>query len=241
MNDEASVEIIDEASMNTIIKRIESERYYIDLFRKSTASFFEGHPDLTEKHRIVHSVKSRLKNWDRLREKIQRKWTPKDPITSDNVFDRITDLAGVRVLHLYQAQFPQIHKAIIQRVDDEYWTLHEDPKAYTWDPESKEFFEAQGLNVEVKDSLYTSIHYVIRPKAGSNVSCEIQVRTLFEEIWGEIDHLVNYSGSTNNVACKEQVGVLARLVGAGSRLADSIWSTYESTYSEEKKAREDSN
>ena len=237
MNEEASVETIDEVSMNTIIKRIESEYYYIDLFRKSTASFFEEHPDLTQKHRIVHSVKSRMKNGDRLREKIQRKWSPEDPITSDNVFDRITDLAGVRVLHLYQAQFPEIHKAIIQMVDDEYWTLHEDPKAYTWDPGSIEFFEAQNLNVELKESLYTSIHYVIRPKAGSNVSCEIQVRTLFEEIWGEIDHLVKYSGSISNVACEEQVGVLARLVSAGSRLADSIWSTY----SKEKEAQKDSN
>ena len=123
MNEEASVETIDEASMDTIIDRVQKEHYYIDLFRKSTASFFEEHPDLTQSHRIVHSVKSRMKNWDRLREKIQRKWSPKDPITSDNVFDRITDLAGVRVLHLYQAQFPQIHEAIIQRVDDEYWAF----------------------------------------------------------------------------------------------------------------------
>ena len=237
MNDEARIETIDEASMNAIIDRVQSERYYIDLFRKSTASFFEEHPDLTQSRRIVHSVKSRMKNSDRLREKIQRKWSSEDPITPDNVFDRITDIAGVRVLHLYQAQFPQIHEAIIQRADDEYWAFHEDPKAYTWDPESAKFFEGQGLDVELKESLYTSIHYVIRPRDGSNVSCEIQVRTLFEEIWGEIDHLVNYSGSTNSVACQEQVGVLARLVGAGSRLADSIWSTY----SEEKKAQEDSN
>lgn len=237
MNDEASVETIDEASMNAIIKRVESERYYIDLFRKSTASFFEEHPDLTQSRRIVHSVKSRMKNWDRLREKIQRKWSSEDSITSDNVFDQITDIAGVRVLHLYQDQFPQIHEAIIQRVDDEYWTLHEDPRAYTWDPESRDFFTDLGLEVEMKESFYTSIHYVIRPKEGSNVSCEIQVRTLFEEIWGEIDHLVKYSESTVSVACQEQIGVLARLVGAGSRLADSIWRTY----SDEKKAQEDSN
>ena len=238
MNEAASVETIDEASMNAIIKRIESERYYIDLFRKSTASFFEEHPDLTQSRRIIHSVKSRMKNWDRLRKKIQDKWSPEDPITSDNVFDRITDIAGVRVLHLYQAHFPQIHEAIIQRVDEEYWAFHEDPKAYTWDPDSIKFFEGQKLlDVKLKESRYTSIHYVIRPTTSSNVSCEIQVRTLFEEIWGEIDHLVKYSESTVSVACRKQIDVLTRLVGAGSRLADSIWSTY----SEEKKAQEDPN
>ena len=236
MSEAASVETIDEASMNAIIQRIEKELYYIDLFRKSTASFFEEHPDLTQKHRIVHSVKSRMKNLDRLRKKIQDK-SSKEPITPKNVFDRITDIAGVRVLHLYQAHFPQIHQEIRQNVDNGHWVFHEDPKAYTWDPKSKKIFEGQGLDVEFKDSLYTSIHYVIRPKEGSNVSCEIQVRTLFEEIWGEIEHLVKYSGSINSGACEEQVGVLARLVGTGSLLADSIWRTY----SDEKKAQEDPN
>ena len=60
----------------------------------------------------------------------------------------------------------------------------------------------------------------------SPVSCEIQVRTLLEEVWGEIDHLVNYPKPTDNVACREQIGVLARLVSAGSRLADSICRVY---------------
>ena len=89
----------------------------------------------------------------------------------------------------------------------------------------------------VKNGLYTSIHYVIKPRENSPVSCEIQVRTLFEEIWGEIDHLVNYPEPTDNVACREQIGVLARLVGAGSRLADSIYRVY----SDEKTTHERSN
>ncbi len=80
-----------------------------------------------------------------------------------------------------------------------------------------------GINVEVKESFYTSIHYVVRPRADSEVACEIQVRTLFEEIWGEIDHQINYPTPTESLACQEQIRVLARLVGAGSRLADAIY------------------
>ena len=167
-----------------------------------------------------------------LREKIQRKSSAEDPITPENIFDRVTDIAGVRVLHLYQAQFTRIHQAINQKLDSQDWILYEQPKAYTWDPEAQDFFANQGLNVEVKESLYTSIHYVIKPREDSPVSCEIQVRTLFEEIWGEIDHLVNYPELTDNVACREQIGVLARLVGAGSRLADSIYRVYSDENSE---------
>ena len=43
---------------------------------------------------------------------------------------------------------------------------------------------------------------------------------------GEMAHLVSYPDTTDSVFLKEQIGVLARLVGAGSRLADSIWRTY---------------
>ena len=224
--------MVDEASMEVIIERVQSQLHDIDLFRDYTVRFFETHPNLIQSPQIVHSVRSRMKDLQHLREKIQRRSSTEDPITPENIFDRITDIAGVRVLHLHQAQFTQIHRAINQKLDSQDWILYEEPKAYTWDPESQSFFADQGLNVEVKESLYTSIHYVIKPRENSPVSCEIQVRTLFEEVWGEIDHLVNYPKLTDNVVCREQIGVLARLVGAGSRLADSICRVYADEKSE---------
>lgn len=228
--------MVDETNMEAIIERVENNLHEIKLFCNYVTNFFEIHPDLTQPPQIVHSIKNRIKDLQRLREKIKRKSTIEDPITTENIFDRITDIAGVRVLHLYQAQFTQIHRAITHKLDSKDWILYEKPKAYTWDPESQDFFASHGLNVEVKESLYTSIHYVIKPRDNSPVSCEIQVRTLFEEIWGEIDYLINYSESTPSAVCREQIGVLARLVGAGSRLADSIWRTY----SDEMKEREES-
>ena len=85
-----------------------------------------------------------------------------------------------------------------------------------------------GIKTEVKDTYYTSVHYVVKPNnAKSDVTCEIQVRTLFEEIWGEIDHTINYPHATNSIACKEQIRVLAKLVSTGTRLADSIFRTYD--------------
>ena len=218
--------MVDETSMEIIIKRVQSELHSINLFRENTVRFFETHPDLTQSPQIVHSVKSRTKDLEHLREKVQRKSSAENPITPENVFDRVTDIAGVRVLHLFQAQFTQIHTAINEKLDSQDWILYERPKAFTWDPESQDFFADHGLSVEVRESLYTSIHYVIKPREDSPVSCEIQVRTLFEEIWGEIAHLVNYPEPADSVACREQIGVLARLVGAGSRLADSIWRIY---------------
>ena len=82
----------DEKNIETIIERVKSESFSIDHFRKGTVEFFIGeNPDLIQPQRVVHSVKSRMKDIDRLREKIQRK-SLEDPITSENIFDRITDI-----------------------------------------------------------------------------------------------------------------------------------------------------
>lgn len=208
-----------------ILEAYDEIEHDLGIFMDGIRKWFDEHRRLRLPHSpVVHSVKSRLKDRNHLREKITRKWESSDPIGSDNVFEKITDLAGVRVLHLYQDQFPQIHEAIIEKIEKQKdWVLVESPKAYTWDPESKQFFEAHDVGVEIKESYYTSVHYVVRPRIDSPLCCEIQVRTLFEEIWGEVDHSLNYPNATKNIACREQLRVLAKLVGAGSRLVDSIY------------------
>lgn len=205
----------------------EERRHELSIFMKGVESWFASHPKLTGGPTpTVHSVKSRLKDSDHLKDKLIRKHEGDNPITADNLFTRVTDLAGVRVLHLYQEQSRAIHAAITDKVESQRdWVFNEPPKAYTWDPEAQGFFASMGLEVQVKDSFYTSVHYLVRPRADSPHCCEIQVRTLFEEIWGEVDHTLNYPTPTNDIACREQLRVLTKVVGAGSRLVDAIFRT----------------
>jgi len=130
---------------------------------------------------------------------------------------------------LYSQQFRDIHAAISDHIGHGYWHLHEAPVAYSWDPEATGFFTSLGLNAETRDSYYTSIHYVVKPQSTADLTCEIQVRTLFEEAWGEIDHALNYPSATEVLACKEQIRVLAKLASTGTRLADSIFATATAT------------
>lgn len=196
-----------------------------DLFRRQVADFFQVSRKFnTGQLPLVHSLKSRLKDPEHLRDKLKRKWVD-GPISASNLFTRITDLAGVRVIHLYSQQFEFIHAAIMDHVSQGYWTLVEAPVAYSWDPEATDYFRNLGLNAQLRESYYTSIHYVVRPQQQSHLGCEIQVRTLFEEAWGEIDHALNYPNSTEIVACREQIRVLAKLASTGTRLADSIFTT----------------
>jgi ppGpp synthetase/RelA/SpoT-type nucleotidyltranferase len=200
----------------------------LDQFLNQVEHFFKTN-HLLKQQKLLHSIKSRPKDPEHLRDKLKRKQLNGLIITKETLFKEITDLNGVRLLHLYQQQFPIIHNEIMKKISElEDWTLIKAPKAYTWEPESEEFFTALGIGTEVKETYYTSVHYVIKPNNDkSSVSCEIQVRTLFEEIWGEIDHTINYPHQTDSVACKEQIRVLAKLVSTGTRLADSIFRTYD--------------
>ncbi len=201
------------------------KKHAIDTFRASVELLFTNNPELRDKGRqIVHSTKSRIKDENHLSEKLYRKINAGRKITEDNFFSEITDLAGVRVLLLYQEDFAIINRIIRNKIEaDGDWFLAEPPMAYTWDPESTAFFKSHGVDPKIKESSYTSVHYLVRPHEKSPIHCEIQVRTLFEEIWGEVDHHLNYPAKCENPALTEQIKVLSKIVGAGSRLLDSIY------------------
>lgn len=221
--------------LTRIVARYAAEKHELDIWADAVLTHFRKDPDLNAgRPPVIHSIKSRVKDAGHLHKKLERKWVESGPFTPDNLFDRITDLAGVRVLHLHQTQFPLIHARIMKKVDSGDWRLSEPPVAYSWDPDAKSFYENLGLTVDIKESYYTSIHYLIRsPNPKSIVCCELQVRTLFEEIWGEIDHAINYPERIDNLACREQIKVLARLVSTGTRLADGIFSCF-TEYSQQK-------
>ncbi|UWS81086.1 RelA/SpoT domain-containing protein [Phaeobacter sp. G2] len=193
------------------------------LFMNGVSNFFESHPSVRlEGSSVIHSMKYRMKDLNHLREKVTRKKAEGRDISPHNLFETVTDLAGVRLLLLFQEDFGVIDKSIRDRVGGQDWVLHEKPKAFTWDPEATRYFDGFDLDIIQRDTSYTSVHYLLKPRADSHVCCELQVRTLFEEIWGEIDHRINYPTPTANVACREQLMVLSKIVGAGSRLVDSI-------------------
>lgn len=213
-----------EIDYSPLIEKYKSDFQDFDLLRRHIVDFFSLHPKVAP---YVHSVKSRLKNPDHLREKIARKWKVGGTISTENLYSKITDFAGVRVLLLHQKQFDGIKKAIDWRIEKGEWILVEPPKAYTWDPEAENYFERLGLKTDKKESFYTSVHYLVKQYEESAICCEIQIRTLFEEIWGEVDHAINYPDKTDKEVCGDQILVLAKLIGAGSRLVDSIFNSYD--------------
>ncbi len=186
----------------------------------------------------VHSIKWRIKDPGHLRDKLVRQLGKAKEsgkpfkITTDNLFSKINDLAGFRILHLHTRQMDHINKALVRIFDQALYRLIEGPVAKTWDDESREYFEGIKIPTEKKvnkkkPTLYTSVHYVIRPNLKTESTCEIQVRTLADEIWGEVDHTINYPYTVRSIACHEQIQVLARVTTSCSRLVDSIFRSFE--------------
>jgi putative GTP pyrophosphokinase len=185
-----------------------------------------------ELYNQVHSLKWRVKDPEHLKDKLVRKFIDAKEsgksfdITTENLFTKINDLAGFRILHLYTRQLDNINKALLGLIEEEHmYRKIEGPIARTWDDESRDYFKEIGIKTKKSPSLYTSVHYVIETRSRTKYTCEIQVRTLLEEVWGEVDHKINYPHPTANLACGEQIKVLARVTSGCSRLVDSIFAT----------------
>ncbi|WP_316237006.1 RelA/SpoT domain-containing protein [Bradyrhizobium sp. SZCCHNR1015] len=212
-----------DAELDAIVSAYGAMTHDLRIFMSGVEQYIGENPSLVVNgHRLVHSSKSRLKDPAHLRAKVIRKAAEGKSITIDDFYTKVTDLAGVRILHLFQEHFSEIDSVIRRKVDEGDWFLAERPKAYTWDPEAVAYFHRFDLEVSEKSTSYTSIHYLVKPRADSKLCCEVQVRTLFEEIWGEVDHQINYPVPTLNVSLREQIKVLSKIVGAGSRLLDSL-------------------
>lgn len=147
----------------------------------------------------VHSVRSRLKKPDSLIEKIicktidaNKKGVTKN-ITIKNYTSEINDIIGIRILHVFKNDWFGIHNFILN--DCKYKTK-EVPTVYYRKGDEKSFVDdckRNGCDAKVHPKAYRSIHYIIDPYPQKKIAfVEIQVRTVFEDGWSEIDHKVRY-------------------------------------------------
>ena len=215
--------------IDTLVEHFKQQRHLFQQTAENLRNAFDASEDL---QKLVHSHKFRIKDPEHLRDKLHRKarkaFEAKVPfdITPSNLAQKINDLAGFRIIHLHTRQFELINKKLLEIFEFNNYPLIERPRAKTWDDETREYFTSLGVDVEGNDRMYTSVHYVVGSSSKAQVTCEIQVRTLSEEIWGEVDHKVNYPHPSEDVSCREQIKVLARVTSSCSRLVDSIFATH---------------
>ncbi len=119
----------------------------------------------------IHSMKFRIKEFESFYNKISRK-------NYDEPLKQCTDIAGIRVITLFQEDSLKL----IRSLKRELKIIEEIKK------EKKE-----------NEFCYSSTHLIInlKPNLTENenllkIPCEIQIRTILQEAWAEMEHHLNY-------------------------------------------------
>ncbi len=215
--------------IDSLVKHFVQNEKLLDTLRQQLLNAILGAEYLGSN---IHSVKSRLKSSEHLRDKLIRKYLEcrqagrQAPYTANNLLYKVNDLVGLRILHLHTRQIEPINMGLHRIFAEFKYKCIEGPVARTWDDESREYFKGLGIRTIKSPSMYTSVHYVVDSGFNSRCTAEIQVRTLAEELWGEVDHSINYPEKSHSLACREQIKALARATSSCSRLVDSIFQSH---------------
>jgi putative GTP pyrophosphokinase len=171
----------------------------------------------------VHSLNVRIKHGEHLIAKVVRKKLERPELVFEvaSYEKLITDLIGIRALHLFKDEWRMIHDFITST-----WNLHETPIAYVRSGDPKALITAftdAKFKVEEHPFGYRSIHYIIETRpAKCTRFAELQIRTIFEEGWSEIDHRVRYPRQSDDPYLAEFLTIFNRLAGSADEMGTFI-------------------
>ena len=204
--------------------------------------------NVLRQHPKVHSVKTRVKDPKRLLQKLVRKTPDRREkygenynFNIQNYKDEITDIMGIRVIHLFKEDWEEIHQFITEKreVIEIVANIREGDNVAP--------FEEKSIPVRSRISGYRSVHYLIKygTKYDSSI-IEIQVRTIFEEGYGEIDHQLRYSHDYDiPEVLAQNLMLLNRIAGTSDEMASLInklnqsFSEIETKYNKKLKYKND--
>jgi len=166
----------------------------------------------------IRMALTRIKHPDKVVDKIYRKPNRFPDGLSALSFRQMHDTIGVRLVVYFSSQLALIDRELREsstiEISDQY-----PPKAYL----NGDFLARLGLthiNPISKESGYSSIHYTVRLK-NSSISeterpyFEIQVRTLAQELWSELEHVLSYKPENRpNLSAKRRLQILSTEVSA---------------------------
>ena len=190
------------------------------------------------KNANIHSIRYRVKSPEHLVVKVIRKkqenFKKYKNLNKSNYEKFITDLIGIRCFILFKKDWEDFHNYILGKFENnvnfyirdsirdfddniEHWYLAEKPKVHIRNGDDRTIYEkALPPDCVIDDKVYRSVHYIIKYQG---IYLEIQVRTLFEEGWGEVDHAIVYPYYQDDKVLKEYTELLNRLTGLADEMS----------------------
>lgn len=186
----------------------------------------------------IHSIRTRVKDAEHLIVKIIRKrqenYKKYRTLDKDNYEKFLTDVIGIRCFILFKADWKKFHAYLEEKIEDnpqyylddclkdfdedtEHTYMAEMPKVHIRDGDAREIYETVLPPDAIKNKkIYRSVHYIVKYHG---VYIEIQVRTLFEEGWGEIDHHIVYPYYQDDMLFQQYTSLLNRLTGLADEMS----------------------
>lgn len=97
--------------------------------------------------------------------------------------------------------------------------IKETPKAYIREGDEQSLYKDLGCEIKVHPNNYRSVHYIIESNPTKKTFyTEIQVRTLFEEGWSEIDHDIRYPYNLGNLILDQYLNMFNRIAGSADEM-----------------------
>ncbi|MES2538869.1 MAG: hypothetical protein V4632_23665 [Pseudomonadota bacterium] len=208
---------------------------------------------------LCYAYKSRVKTEEKLVEKVKRKIKEKP----DYSLTSITDVIGLRLITLFRNEIPQVLREVLALIKHEkdlkpnpFEASHfEEVIIYTnapsYDPFLTELQNVLSEHMVVGNTIqsaegYSSVHIVCRLVHDAKIKIndfieiphklpvEIQIRSVFEDAWGEIDHRFGYTireGKDNDnlmynsSLVQPHLKVLKQFADACAQYADTIYAS----------------
>ncbi|MDX2469217.1 MAG: hypothetical protein QNL04_01435 [SAR324 cluster bacterium] len=159
---------------------------------------------------------ARIKQPEKVVDKIFRKASlfPKG-LTYESIL-QMHDTLGVRIIVYFPSQLPLIDKEL--RDSGQFELLESSPPEAYMSLDFATRYGLTNLRQETKESGYSSVHYTIRlknngPSEGENPYFEIQVRTMAQELWSELEHVLAYKPENRpHFSAKRRLQILSRQI-----------------------------
>ena len=168
----------------------------------------------------IKAIFTRIKRPERVVDKLLLKTNDYPDGLSSASFYQMHDCIGIRIIVYFLSQLPIVDREL-RNMD--LLELSEDhpPKAY-FPEDLLHRFGLSHIPAKKKESGYSSIHYVLRMKPPPRSKkknfhpwFEVQVRTMSQELWCEMEHILAYkSDKRTDFMARRRFQILSRQVSA---------------------------
>lgn len=163
----------------------------------------------------VHMIKGRVKDDASFQAKSFRKVEESDNFKYAYPNSEIEDIAGLRIICFSKSQVDDVKAVIVSNFD----VVQEIDKAAELVKAGKVGYESHHFVIAIDEPRSTLPEY----RNFGDLKCEVQVRTVFQHAWAEVEHRLRYKSDRQRPELVARFQALAGLVQIADREFDQLF------------------